>query len=345
MPVFFRDGAACDLYERIRDREFYSDTRQLIEGLWSRYAPLCRDPAFTKKAMREFNACVWQMYIACVLLDHGHLLEPSGDDAPDIKIRQPDGSVIWVEVTTAEAGEGENRAKRIYQSDPAQGSAVFTLDERKMILRYQNAIRLKTQHRARFIERGAITEADPYVIAMSAADIDDADLDDGLPNIVRAVYPIGPLAYSYRVRTDYSDPDEPFDHGGHWTRPHTPAVKTHKGVDAPTTTFADGGLPGVSAIIFSPHGIWNAPTPIGRECVMVYNATAKNPIATDTFKFGESWYGDGERLHRVDWWMRSKIAIAAYYSWRARGGSSATEGALDDWLAAERQMIDVERTA
>ncbi len=239
-PGFFRDGAACDLYEHIRDREFYSDTRQLIDELWARYEPLCRDPAFRKKAMRESNACVWQMYIACVLLDHGHVLEPSGDDA-DIKIRQPDASVVWVEVTTAEAGDGENRAKRIYRSDPALGSAVFALDERKMILRYQNAIRLKTQHRERFIERGTIPATDPYVVALSAADIDDADLDDGLPNIVRAVLPIGPLAYSYKVRTDYSDPDEPFDDESHWMRPHTRAVKTHKGVDSPTTTFSEGG--------------------------------------------------------------------------------------------------------
>ncbi len=84
--------------------------------------------------------------------------------------------------------------------------------------------------------------------------------------------------------------------------------------------------------------------PIGRDCVTVYNATAKNPIATDSFEFGESWHGDGERLHCVDWWMRSKIAIAAHRRWLARGGPTGAEGAFDDWLAAERELMDVERT-
>ncbi len=299
--AFFLPGDAADIYVRVRDREFYSDARDRVEALRVRYEPLCRDPDFCRDAMQHFNARVWQMYIACVLLDHGHVLEPSGGDAPDLKIRQPDGSVLWIEVTTAEAGEGPNRAKRIYQSDPSIGSAMFQLDERKMILRYQNAIRKKAIHRDEFIERGAIAVADPYVIAINAADIDDAVLDDGLPNIVRAVYPVGELHFSYRVRTDYSDPSEEFDPGGHWVRPITPSVKTPKGIDAPTTGFADGALAGVSALIFSPEAIWNAPQQIGRECISVYNATAATPIVNETFKFGESWHGDGANLHKREW--------------------------------------------
>jgi len=311
---FFLPGPASPTYENVRDKDWLGDTRSLVEQLWARYEPLCRDPGFRKNAMdaKKFNALTWQMYLACVLVDHGHQLEPSGADLPDIKVRQPDGSILWIEATTAEAGEGANAAKRIYGTivkspdNPGFSSATFSLDERKMILRYQVAIRAKDNHRLKFLDRKAIAPSDPYVVAINAADVDDSDLDDGLPLIVRAVYPIGELAYSYSVRTDYSSPDEHFDHGGHLTRPHTPAVKTNKNVDAPTTGFADGTLSGVSAIIFSPHGILNAPTPIGRECVTVYNATAANPIASDTFRFGESCHGDGERLHRVDWWTREK---------------------------------------
>ena len=339
------------MYERIRDKEWLVDTRALVEALWTRYEPLCGDPDFRKNAMdgKKFNALTWQMYLACVLLDHGHVLERSGGATPDIKVRQPDGTVLWIEATTAEAGEGDNAAKRIYGSrvespdNPGFSSATYSLDERKMILRYQVAIRAKEEHRFRFLDRKAIAPSDPYVIAINAADVDDADLDDGLPIIVRAVYPIGPQAYVYQVRTDYSNPEEHFDHGGHWTRTHTPAVKTNKNVDAPTTRFSDGSLPGVSALIFSPHGIWNAPTPIGRECVTVYNGTAANRIAPDTFQFGRSFHGDGERLHPVNWWRREKISVAAYYRWLARGGSQAPEGALGDWVAAECEVIARER--
>jgi hypothetical protein len=332
------------MYESVRDHDWYGDTRALIEEQWARYQPLCSDPKFRNKAMNEFNACTWQMYLACVLLDHGHVLERSGDDAPDIKIRQPDGSVVWIEATTAEPGEGANAAVRVYswrKDNPETGSSsgLYTFDEQKQILRYQNAISKKNKHRNEFIERKAIAPSDPYIIAINAGEIDDAEMHDGVENIVRAVYPIGQLAYAYRVRTDFTNPDEPFDHEGHWTRAHTPAVKTPKNVDSSTMTFADGSLPGVSALIFSARAIWNAPTPTGRECVTIYNATSSHQIAPYTFRFGKSYHGDGENLHRVNWWMREQISVAAYYRWLARGGPNAAEGALADWLEAEHEII------
>jgi Protein of unknown function (DUF2934) len=354
MPSFFRPGPASPTYEWVRDSSFNSDTRALVEELWAQYKPLCTDPNFTKNAMGDatkdkFNAHTWQMYIACVLMDHGHKLEPSGNDAPDIKVRQPDGSVLWIEATTAEAGQGDNAAKRVYSSrvesteNPGCWSGTYNADERKMILRFQVAIRAKEMQHQQFVARNPIKATDPYVIAINAADVDDSGSDDGLPLIVRAVYPVGEAVFSYRVRTDYSDRDEHFDPQAHWTRPHTPAVKTNKGVDAPTTRFSDGTSPNVSAIIFAAQGIWNAPTPRGREIVTVYNATAAKPLAADTFRFGESWHGDGERLHPVDWWLREKMSVAAYYRWLARGGQHSADGGVDDWLEAEREMAKQSR--
>ena len=345
---FFRAGDASPTYCWIRGGERQRDVRDRIEAMWVRYRPLCLDPDFRKDAMVHFNARVWQMYLACVLLDHGHVLEPSGADAPDLKVRRPDGTVIWIEVTTAEAGEGANRAKRIYQSDPSMGSAVYQLDETKMILRYQNAIRLKLRHRERFIARGAIGAGDPYVIAINAADVDDADLDDGLPNIVRAVYPIGELQFAYRVNLDENVREEDFDHDERAVRPYTPSVPTPRGVAASTVGFADGSMAGVSAVIFCPDGIWNAPADAGRECITVYNQTASAPIPIDTFKFGESFHGDGEAVHGADWRRplpvhdprtHEEIAVAAYHRWLRRGGLAAPEAALDDWLAAEREIM------
>lgn len=354
MSSFFREGPASPTYEWVRDGKHNADTRALVEELWAKYKPLCTDPNFTKNAMgdatkEKFNAHTWQMYIACVLMEHGHQLEPSGDDAPDIKVRQPDGSVLWIEATTAEAGQGDNAAKRIYSSrveseeNPGCFRSTYHLDERKMILRFQAAIRAKEIQHEKFLARKAIKPTDPYVIAVNAADIDDADSDDGLPLIVRAVYPLGEATFTYRVRTDYSDPDEHFDPQERWTRPYTPAVKTNKGVDAPTTRFSDGASPNVSAVIFGADGIWNAPKARGREILTVYNATAANPIAPDTFRFGQSWHGDGQHLHTVDWWMREKISVAAYYRWLARGGQHSADWGVDDWLEAERVITKQSR--
>src|SRR5678816_3442591 len=150
---FFRPGDACDAYASIRDKDtsIATETRERIEALWARYAPLSPDKGFCTNAMLHFNASVWQMYLTCVLVDQGHVLEKSVDGAPDIKIVRPDGSVIWIEATTAEAGTGANRAKRVYSSDPSVGWAMYHVDEEKQILRDQNAIRLKAKHRDEFI--------------------------------------------------------------------------------------------------------------------------------------------------------------------------------------------------
>jgi hypothetical protein len=107
-------------------------------------------------------------------------------------------------------------------------------------------------------------------------------------------------------------------------------------------------MAGASAIIFSPDGIWNAPADAGRECIMVYNHTASARIAIDSFQFGESFHGDGTAVHAANWRRAlpvhdpltdEKIAVAAYYRWLRRGGATAPDAALDDWLAAEREIL------
>ena len=131
---------------------------------------------------------------------------------------------------------------------------MYQLDETKVILRYQNAIRIKLQQRESLMKRGAVCACDPYVIAINAADIDDADLDDGLPSIVRAVYPIGEVHFAYRVNLDENVREEDFDHDERVVRPYTPSVTTPKGVLASTAGFADGSMAGASAIIWEAQG-------------------------------------------------------------------------------------------
>ena len=125
-------------------------------------------------------------------------------------------------------------------------------------------------------------------------------------------------------------------------------MTTPKGVPASTAGFADGSMAGASAIIFSPDGIWNAPADAGRECITVYNHTSSVPIAIDTFRLGESFHGDGTAVHAKNWRRalpvhdprtHEEIAIAAYYRWLRRGDATAPEAALDDWLAAEREIL------
>lgn len=292
-------GSGSRIYELNRDNKFLRDVRDRIEAMWVQYKPLCRDPGFQRKAMQQFNACVWQMYVACVLLDYGHQLEPSGDDAPDIRLRRPDGDILWIEVTTAEPGESNNRAGREITHEISEHSAMCHLDGDKVVLRLMKAITAKTAHRSRFLERGRMNPGDPYLIAINSAEIIDSDLDDGLPNIVRSVYPIGPLQFVMPVRTGDAAEVPPPPSVRYGYRAAVPIAWKNK--EAPSTGFIDDTLAYVSGLMWSPQGIWNIAREPGRDVVTVLNSRALNPVEHDLFQFGEVFYPHNGALHRHNW--------------------------------------------
>ena len=276
-PCFFSVEAASDLlYELNRDHEGRAHVRELVEDLWSRFARLNGDPHFLSDARANFHQRTWELVLAGVLDEAGLQLVGVAADAPDVCIGAEAGAV-WVEAVAPTPGTGGDRAERIItrEEQTALGSrAIYLLDHDKMILRYTAALRDKaslTKHKSGgsksqyvgFRDRGVIAESDPFVVAINAGLIDDADLERHVPTIVRAVLPIGEAVYSLPIGFE-GEPRVDF--------PYSDVVAKASGAAVSTSAFLSQEYENVSAILFSPHGVWNVRDLSGEEFICIVRA-------------------------------------------------------------------------
>lgn len=274
-------------YLLVRDGRFHDDTRELVEELWRKYQPYCGDADFLSRVKREFNALTWQMYVAGCLLEAGIRLERAAPEGPDIKA-VIDGRTVWIECIAVEPGEGENAAKRTYGfKKPSDGRGSYggpyrPPPDEKIELRISGAIWEKTKQRSAWIKKGVIREEDPYVVAVCAGHIPDADLEEDLPRAVKMLYGIEGVAWQYEIGSDkpletvvvYSDEIK---------RPGKGAVSRRGFLD-------HGDLDGISAVIVSSHCIANPPRAIGRDLVIVHNAVPDNPLPHSFLPVGREYW-------------------------------------------------------
>jgi hypothetical protein len=299
--TFFLPGPGESVYTFHRDHESRADVRARLAALWGRYQEYCGDSHFRSDAVQHFNARVWEMYLAVALLDHGFTLARPPKDGPDIKIVQHvPRPCVWIEATTAEPGEGDNRAERIITSRSGRNSYGYVLDHDKIVLRLSNAIAKKAQQYQEYQSRGHIGEGDAYVIALNAGQIQDADMSPGAPHIVQAVFPIGGLQF---LIEPYSDKRPEVRHA------HRPAIQLTKRdasgqpkeVMVSTSTFLTKQYRHVSAVMFSPYGIWNASEESGRDIITVHNPEADVPLPPGFFRFGREYRLADEAVRLTDW--------------------------------------------
>jgi hypothetical protein len=263
-----------------RDSPIRQDIRDLVDYLWEKYEPYCGDPGFLGRAKREFNALTWQMYVAVCLLEAGVAIEKSGAAGPDIKASVA-GRRLWIECIAVEAGEGENAATRTYGQESRSGLYRPPPDE-KIELRLTTAIWRKTQKRDEWIKGGLIAADDAYVIAVCAGHVPDADLEMLQPHIVKVLYGLDGIAWTFEVGGDgqvetiptYRDAIE---------RPGKASV-TRRG-------FLDSGqFDGVSAVIMSARCLSSPARAIGRDLVIVHNRVATTPLPLGFLPMGREYW-------------------------------------------------------
>ncbi len=287
-PFFSSGGASDPLYRTYRDSEWHEDVRARIEELWTHYAPLCGDPEhFLSDARAHFAQRTWELLLAGVLRNAGVPLLPVPPDGPDALVEM-DSKRIWIEATAPTKGSGADKVERIVVQQISPTSMMYNIDHDKSTIRYTGALRDKasllrdppSQYRG-FVDRGVVSENDAFVVAINAGLIPDADLPPDIPNIVRAVLPAGELQYVLPIESD-----EP----GYARLPRREFVQKASGALVPTTAFESKEFENVSAVIFSPHGIWNTSDLSGGDFVMVHNPTARLQIPLGLFPFGREFW-------------------------------------------------------
>ncbi len=272
------------LYLRVRNGTLCEEVRVLVDELWEKYEPYCGDRDFVSRLRCEFNQLTWQMYVGGCLLDSGLDLQQGAPAGPDHCVLAGDRK-IWIECIAPQAGDGNNEAKRTYgfvQSQGATRSGTFRPPpDDKIALRLTGAIWEKHQQRDVWIADGILAEEEPYVVAVGAGDIPDADIESELPLIVKVLYGIGEPLIRYEIGGD-SEPEVVGTHRDFISRGDRPPISARG--------FLNELLKGTSAVLLGPSGILNPPRVPGRDLIWVHNAKANNPVDRGFLAMGREFW-------------------------------------------------------
>ncbi len=220
------------------------------------------------------------MYSGVSLLEAGLVLEKADAKGPDHKALVA-GKRVWVESIAREPGDGDDRPKRkvSFESERKEHKlesgtiytqhAIFRPDDKGIALRLTGGIWEKVKQHRQWVEDKVISPDDPYIIAIGAGLIQDADLQGEFPRIVQVVYGLDDLGL---IVTPYSDEPPKV------VPTYRNEVKDSKGRAIPLTGFLDPNtIPEVSAVIFCGHGAWNPPLKI--DPLVKTHRSEESPVA------------------------------------------------------------------
>jgi len=278
------------VYEHIRDSDSCDDDRAALRDLWEQFKKLeLADPEFVKRFPTEFGARVWEMRLACTFTGWGwKVVAPKKPGhGPDLGIEMSNGRVIWIEATAPGNAEG---ADVIH----APRRVVLNGDEieRKVMLRYLNAISEKRKQYKRWRQKGIVSEADGFVIAISGSMVPEGQVElDELPRIVKLAFGLGKRTVIVPIGDTKEEP-----HVGPRQTALTVTKNTQTGETEQITAapFVNDNAHEVSAILFSgahfkirPEAYGNEP---GRDFVLAHNPFANVSFPFDRMKSGREFF-------------------------------------------------------
>jgi hypothetical protein len=299
---FFSDGPNLHPTYAFYLNERNTFVRDRIEGMWVRYESLCPDPHFLAEARTNFIERTWEMYLACVLMDHGFPLIPTSSTGPDICIDSTPR--IWVEATAVNSGQGIDRvpdrdARRFTEAERGYSDAEISVSwhgrppsEESIILRCTSALDSKSRAHDRYLAQGIVGKDDSYVVALSLAGIQDAfylcDYEN-VPVILQALFGIG----EERIVPAGLD-------GGKakLIRGRRPVVEKVNHAEVPAIGFSSPANPRISGVFGTCMDVVNSHE--GREIMFVNNPNARVPVATRTFNFGMEFVAVNGEINRQD---------------------------------------------
>lgn len=288
------------VYEYIRDSDYCEDDRAALRHLWEQFEKLeLADPEFVERFPTEFGARVWEMRLACTFASWGWKLVPpkKRGHGPDLGIEMGNGHVMWVEATAPANAEGANTIH-------APPRVILNGDDidRRVMLRYLNAIADKRSQYKRWREKDIVAEADGFVIAISGSMVPEGHVElDELPRIVKLAFGLGAPTFLVPIGDDAGEPRV-----GPRQTALTVAKRTRTGEakSIPAALFLDDKAAEVSAILFSGAHFKIRPEASGhesgRDFVLVHNPFANVPFPFDYIKSGREFFMRlGIRDHRM----------------------------------------------
>lgn len=152
------------------------DTKQWLEDLWSQYQEYA-DRNFLKEARESyFSQRMWEMYLACVLLEKGIPLVPKKERGPDIQIEK-DGKSVWIEAVVPRSGEGRDAVPELVYD------VVSDYPEEQILLRVTNSLYEKLKAYKKWQKNNIVKSDDNCIIAINLGSMSHPTLNPGIPLI------------------------------------------------------------------------------------------------------------------------------------------------------------------
>lgn len=273
MELFRAGFAAPDpAYNNIRDGESHWDIsgRDLCNKLWKVFEPLA-DKHFMGQFAIDFDARFWEMDLTCAFIEKSFNVN-CPKPGPDICI-DFDGWKLWVEAIAPGDGGGADQVPGY-----SMGTGIAQpVPDGKIILRLTSAIVEKHDKYLSYLEKGIISDSEPYIIAINGSQIKSSRSDFNPPRVVRAVFPIG-NEYLTFDKVSGNVVDSGFEYKA--------SVRKENGTEIPIDIFLNPKFEGVSAVLFSNSDCCNRPEITGMDYVLIHNPLAKNKISEGLIKFG-----------------------------------------------------------
>jgi hypothetical protein len=188
----------------------------------------------------------------------------------------------WIEAVVATPGTGPDAVR-----EPAPGT-VATVPHDAMKLRLINALDTKRLKQQEYMDKGYILADDPLVVAVNAAPISSALLEQTVPRIVSSVYPIGNEVWRIDRRTA-KVVDSSFEYQA--------SVTKAQGAPVNTDLFLRDEYHGVSGALYAWSNAFNRPNQPGAEFVLVHCLTSRAKIAVGSLPCGNEYWADGSLIH------------------------------------------------
>lgn len=281
----FQPGDAPDrAYCNLRDVDHCAEWKAYCEWLWKRYAPYA-DPHFLQEIRRQFHPRFWEMYLAVTFLDRGYTLHRHNDGGPEFGI-DIDGKRYWFDAIAPTAGSGPDAVP-----NDVQYRAHF-VPTKQMILRYTSALATKRAKWREDLERGRVSEADGFIVAINDRSIPWGWAGAEMPYVVKAVYGLGDIIVTIDTRTAEVIESK---------HQHRPTIKKASGTEVSSRAFVAGECPEVSAVLYSIVNAANYTPQLGQYFMILHNHEPTIPLPLGALRFGREYWVDGDSLHMRDW--------------------------------------------
>lgn len=259
---FFIQGEGSDLgYLNVRDRPHHENTRQFVDSLWVRYAPLA-DAHFRADAKNHFLERFWEMYIAVTFMERGFKLCRVGGEGPEFYFELSQRR-IWVEAVAPGPGTGPDQV-----CEPQNG-VVTKVPTEKILLRFTQALVDKRKKYLEALRKDIVSCEDGYLLAINSSRIPHPLCSNTMPYFVQAFLPCGSLAVARDPKT--GNIVDSFHQ-------YRDTVVKQSGQDISTKAFLDSEFQFVSAVLHSRVDCVNCPMELGADFCILHNPSAVHGI-------------------------------------------------------------------